>query len=75
MGKLGLILMGRAMLNKSLIQFSVDRWDYVPSLLYRGNEDNPSKGFLHSLLYSVPLTLQQATVDPYIHQRLLDTHR
>ena len=25
--------MGRAMLSKSLIQFSVDRWGYVPSLL------------------------------------------
>ena len=24
--------------------------------------------------YSVPLTLQQATVDPHLHQRLLDTH-
>ena len=45
--KLGLVLMGRAMLSKSLIQFSVDRRGCVPSLLfYRrpnyggGNEDN-----------------------------------
>ena len=30
---------------------------------------------MHALLYSVPLTLQQATVDPCLHQRLLDTHR
>ena len=30
---------------------------------------------MHTLLYSVPLTLQQATVDPCLHQRLLDTHR
>ena len=46
-GKLGLVLMGRAMLSKSLIQFSVDGQGYVPSLLFDlkpnysgGNEDN-----------------------------------
>ena len=46
-GKLGFVLMGRAMLSKSLIQFSVDRWGCVPSLLFNlkpnyggSNEDN-----------------------------------
>ena len=46
-GKLGLVLMGGAMLSKSLIQFSVDGRGSVPSLLfglrsnYGGcNEDN-----------------------------------
>ena len=46
-GKLGLVLMGRAMLSKSLIQFSVDGQSSVPSLLFDlrpnyggGNEDN-----------------------------------
>ena len=46
-GKLGLVLMGRAMLSKSLIQFSVEGWGCVPSLLFDlgpnyggGNEDN-----------------------------------
>ena len=46
-GKLDLVLMGRAMLSKSLIQFSVDGWGCVPTLLFdlrpnygRGNEDN-----------------------------------
>ena len=29
---------------------------------------------MHPLLHSVPLTLQQATADPHLHQRLLDTH-
>ena len=45
--KLGLVLMGRAMFSKPLIQFSVDGWGYVPSLLFdlrpnngEGNEDN-----------------------------------
>ena len=45
-GKLGLVLLGRARLSKSLIQFSVDGWSCVPSLLFTwpnyggGNEDN-----------------------------------
>ena len=46
-GKLGLALVGGAMLIKSLIQFSVDRQGSVPSLLFDlrpnyggGNEDN-----------------------------------
>ena len=45
--KLGLILMGGAMLSKYLIQFSVDGQGCVPSLLFdlrpnhgRGNEVN-----------------------------------
>ena len=33
-GKLGLVLMGGAILSKSLIQFSVDGWSCVPSLLF-----------------------------------------
>ena len=32
--KLGLVLIGRAMLSKSLIQFSVDGWNCGPSLLF-----------------------------------------
>ena len=46
-GKVGLILMGGVMLGNSLIQFSVDEWGCVPSLLFDprpnyggGNEDN-----------------------------------
>ena len=33
-GKLSLVLMGRAMLCKYLIQFSADGWGCVPSLLF-----------------------------------------
>ena len=29
---------------------------------------------MHALLHSVPLTLKQATTDPRLHWRLLDTH-
>ena len=46
-GKLGLVVMGRAMLSKSLIQFSVNGWGCVPFLLSDlspsyggGNEDS-----------------------------------
>ena len=44
---MGLVLMGGAMLSKSIIQFSVDGWGCVSSLLFdmrlncgRDNEDN-----------------------------------
>ena len=33
-GKLGLVLMGGAMLNKSLIQFSIDGWSCAPCRLF-----------------------------------------
>ena len=33
-GKLGLVLMGGTMLSKCLIQFSVDGWGCLPSLLF-----------------------------------------
>ena len=33
-GKIGLVLMGGAMISKSLIQFFVDAWGCVPSLLF-----------------------------------------
>ena len=53
-----LVLMGRAMLNKSLIQFFIDGWSCVPSLLFDlrpnydgSNEDNGN------LLQKVPRTL------------------
>ena len=81
---MGLVLMGRAMLSKSLIQFAVD-WSCVPSLLF---DLRPNYGGGHEgngdFLQKVPCrpcpctqspTLQQATVDPCLCQRLLDTHR
>ena len=82
-GKLGLVLMGRAMLSKSLIQFYLDGEGSVPSLLFDlrpnyggGNEDNgASLKRSHALLHSVSPTLQQATIDPCLCWRLLDTHR
>ena len=68
------------MLSKSLIQFSVDGWSCVLSLLFDlrpnysgGNEDNGDL-LQQALLHSVPPTLQQATSIPRLHWRLLDTH-
>ena len=57
--------MGRAMLSKSLIQFSVDGWGCVPSLLFDlrpdyggGNEDNGD------LLQKVPCSAVFSAPDP-----------
>ena len=83
-GKLGLVLMGRAILSESLIQFSVDGQGWVPSLLFDlrpnyggGNDDNGD------LLQKVPCVHcctqcpdpVQATADLRLLQRLLDTDR
>ena len=73
--KLGVVLMCGAMLSKSLIQFSVDGQGCVPSLLFdlRPNYGG-GKGPMQALLHSVSPTLQQASADPCLGQRLLDTH-
>ena len=65
-GKLGLVLMGRAMLHKSLIQFSMDGQGCVPSLLFdlrpnygRGNKENGNhlqKVYAHTATLSAPDT-------------------
>ena len=64
--------MGKAMLSKFLIQFSVDGWGCVPSLFFDlrpnyggGNEDNGDL-FLKvpCMLHSVTPALQQATANP-----------
>ena len=61
-GKLGLVLMDGAMLSKSLIQFSVDGWGCVPSLLFdlrpncgRDDEDN---GDLFQEILCMPCHIQ-----------------
>ena len=75
--------MGVATLSKSLIQFSVDGWSCVPSLLFIWGQTivevmkimvPPLKDARHVLPQSVPPTLHQATTNPSLHQRLLDTH-
>ena len=62
--------MGRAMLSKSLIQFSFEGLGCVPSLLFDlrpnyggGNEDSGDLlQNVPSLLHSVPQTLEEVTV-------------
>ena len=81
--KLGLVLMGRAMLSKSLTQFSVAGQGCVPSLLFNltpnyggGNEDN---GDLLQKVHACTAT--HSAPNPAAGHcqrqcwRLLDTHR
>ena len=77
-GKLGLVLMGEAMLSKSLIKLSVDGWNCVPSQLFTWDQtmvevmkimETPFKGPMHTPLHSVPPTLQQDTTN-----RCLQSH-
>ena len=71
------------MFSKSLIQFSVDWCGWVPSLLFDlrpnyggGNEDNGNLlQKVHAMPHSVPSTPQQATANPCLRWRLLNTHR
>ena len=73
-----------ARLSKSLLQFSLDKWGCGPSLLLAWSQtmvgtitlmETSFKRIYTTLLYSVPLTLQQATVHPCLCWRLLDSHR
>ena len=72
------------MLSKSLIQFSVDGQGCVPSLLcglssnYDGGNEDDGTSFKRSSAHTAELstpTLHQATADPSLRQRLLDTLR
>ena len=65
--------MGWAMLIKSLIQFSVDEWGSLPSLLFYMRPNSGGGNDNGNLLQSV--TCEQATANPRLHRRLLDTHR
>ena len=78
--------MGRAMLCKFLILlfFFFNGCSCVPSLLFTWGQTmvevmktmaTSSKKLMHVLLHSEPPTLQQATADPQLCWRLLDTHR
>ena len=76
--------MGRAMLSKSLIQFSVDGQSCVASLCFDPRpsygEDNEGNGISfrrsHAALpHSALLTRPQAATDPRLCWSLLDTHR
>ena len=77
-----LVLMGRAMLSKPLIQFSVDGWRCVPCLLFTWCQTMvevmkimvTSFEISHecTAILTAP-TLQQATTDPRLHWNLLDT--
>ena len=70
------------MLSKSLIQFSVDGWGCVPSLLFTWGQTmvevmkimaTSFKRSMQAPLHSVSPTLKQAITAPCLCQRLLDT--
>ena len=72
------------MLSKSLTQFSIDGQGCVPPCFLTWDQTmlevmkimvTSSKTLMHTLPYSMPPTLQQATSEPGLHWRLLDTHR
>ena len=76
--------MGRAMLSKSLMQFSVDGWSRVASLLLTWSQTMEQvmktvvvffKGPMPARLHSMPAALQRATANPCHHQNRMDTHR
>ena len=76
--------MGGAVFSKSLIQFSVDGWAYVPSLLFTWGQTMvevmkiTGSSFKRSHPCTATLsapTLLQDTADPCLCRRLLDTHR
>ena len=73
-GKLGLVLMGEAMLNKSLIQFSVDRRGCIPSLFFglRSNYDRGNEG--NSDLLQKDLCMHCCIQCPWPCNRPLSTH-
>ena len=66
-GKLGLVLMGRAMLHKSLIQFSMDGQGCVPSLLFDlkpnyGGVTEDNGDLLHKDLYCLSDNRDQSCI-------------
>ena len=70
--KLGLVLMGRAMLSKYLIQFST--WDQTVVEVKKIVVTSFKRSHACTDALSAP-TLQQTTSNPRLCQRLLDTDR
>ena len=83
-GKLGLVLMGGAVLSKSLIQFSVDGWSCVSTLLFTWGQTmvevmkimvtSLKKSHACMAMLSAP-NLAAGYHQPSLCWRLLDTHR
>lgn len=72
---LGLALIGKAMLNKSLIFLLLGGAVFLRGVVWPEANHGGLKGLMPGLLYSVLLTPWQATVDPCLCRRLPDTHR
>ena len=78
-GILDLVLMGRDMFSKSLIQFSVDRWSCVPSLLFPWGQTmvEVMKIIVTSLKRSHACTATVHALNPAVghHQPMQETPR
>ena len=81
-GKLHLVLMGGAILSKSLIQFPAGgslfplcylTWDQTMLEVYEENDDLLQNSHAHTSTLSAP-TLLQVIADPHLCWILLDTH-
>ena len=59
-GKLDLVLLGKAVLSKSLIQFSFDGWSCVPSLLFTWGQTMLVKKTLYHLSHQGSQTMVEA---------------
>ena len=88
--KLGLALVGRALINKALIQLSAYGWGFPPSVsclawgnpalgpmvgLMANSKRNYFTGHLPGLLLPVPPSPQQATAEPHLYRRPSNTSR
>ena len=69
--KLGLVLVGKAMPSKCLIQVSVDRWGCIPSLLFGLR---PNYGGVNGDLLQKDLCQHCSIQCPWPHSRPLSTH-
>ena len=76
-GKLGLVLMGRDMLRKYLVQFSVNGWGSVTSLLFdlrpnygEGNKDNGNLSFKRPQAHTTVSSAPDTAAGPHQHTAL-----
>ena len=72
-GKLGIVLMDGARLSKSLIQFSVDGWSCVPSLLFTWGQSMVEVMKIMATSFMHPTRVQCFTQCPEPHSRPLPT--
>ena len=72
-GQLGLVLIGGAILSKSLIQFSLDGWSCVPTLLFEVKKwSEVIQSSLVQLCYPMDCSLPDSSVHGILQARILE---